>query len=275
MRQGRSLEKLVAHLRRQIPGTGAVLIESPKRLPDKSTGRLCGHDAVLTIVSGSRTFMVAIECRERRRPVGLPQLEAFARKCSATSIMKPVIVSACGFTRTALCQAKDLGVHCLSPEQAWNFPWFRCGTEFRQVRKRYTHIDFTVIPENAFERKPAAYTLVNDDGEAISPEVLKDYLLAVLTRRERSPSDLEPGDDVERIRMSPANLSIIDRDTGIQKRVRQIILVAYSRNEEMELPFLLDEYKDTKVDTSLIELSRFLHGTGLQNVGALKDRGIN
>jgi hypothetical protein len=80
---------------------------------------------------------------------------------------------------------------------------------------------------------------------------------------------------VERIRISPANLSIIDRDTGIQKRVRQIILVAYSRNEEMELPFLLDENKDTKVDTGLIELSRLLHETGLQKVGALKDQGIN
>ena len=114
MRSGRSLEKLVLYLKRHRVGKGTVLIESPKRLRDKSTGRLCKHDVVLTINSGYHEVLVAIECRERGRPVGLSQLEAFAQKCSATSINKSVIVSSCGFTKTALVRQRHLAyIVCL------------------------------------------------------------------------------------------------------------------------------------------------------------------
>ena len=69
MRSGRALEKFVLYLKRHRVGKGTILIESPKRLRDKSTGRLCKHDVVLTINSGNHAVLVAIEYREQIRPV--------------------------------------------------------------------------------------------------------------------------------------------------------------------------------------------------------------
>jgi hypothetical protein len=267
MRSGRSLEKLVLYLKRHRVGKGTVLIESPKRLRDKSTGRLCKHDVVLTINSGYHAVLVAIECRERGRPVGLPQLEAFAQKCSVTSISKSVIVSSCGFTKTALCKAKALDIHCLSLEQIKSFPWFHCETKLRQIRTNYTHIDFAIITEKDFARKAASFMLINDDGETISPDILHDYLLAALIQRQREFFNLQTGDKVERIRMFPKNLSIIDIDTGITRKVQQINLVAYGKSEEMEQSFLLQEHKDTTSDTSYVRLPRLLNRSDFSDVG--------
>jgi hypothetical protein len=112
-----------------------------------------------------------------------------------------------------------------------------CRTKFRHILTNYTRIDFAIIPENGVE-KPSSYILVNDDGEAIKPETLRDYLLSVLIRRERGSSDIQSGENVERIRLLPDNLSIVNTDTGTNEKVRQINLVAYSRNEEIELPTL-------------------------------------
>ncbi|MGD0819796.1 MAG: hypothetical protein ABSA71_03530 [Desulfomonilia bacterium] len=275
MRSGRSLEKLVLYLKRHRVGKGTVLIESPKRIRDKSTGRLCKHDVVLTINPGYHAVLVAIECRERGRPVGLSQLEAFAQKCSATSINKSVIVSSCGFTKTALCKAKALGIHCLPLEQIKSFPWFHCETKLRQIRTNYTHIDFAIIPEKDFVRKPASFMLINDDGETISPDILRDYLLAALIKRQGELCDLKTGDNVERIRMLPKNLSIIDIDTGITKKVRQINLVVYCKSEEMEQSFLLQEHKDTKPDTSYARLPRLLNKSDFSDVGIFMRKSKN
>lgn len=108
-------------------------------------------------------------------------------------------------------------------------------TKPRYILTNYTRIDFAIIPERGVE-KPSSYVLVNDDGEAIKPEILRDYLLSTLMRRERESSDIQPGENVERIRLLPDNLSIVNTDTGANEKVRQINLVAYSRNEEIELP---------------------------------------
>lgn len=72
MKPGRSLEKLVAYLERHLADSGAVFVESPKRLPDKTTGKLREHDVVLTVNSGHHKILVAVECRDRSRPVGVP-----------------------------------------------------------------------------------------------------------------------------------------------------------------------------------------------------------
>jgi hypothetical protein len=275
MRSDRSLEKLVEYLHGQLIESGSVVIESPKYLRDNSTGRLRRHDVILTVTSGHQTFLVAIECRDRNRPVGLSQLWAFAMKCSATSINKSAIVSSCGFTKTALCRAKALDIHCLSLEQAKGFPWVHCDTNLSQVRTNYTRINFAIIPEKDFVRKPASFMLINDDGQTVSPDDIREYLLASLIRRQRDSSDLQPGDKVERIRAFPRNLSIIDTDTGITRKVQQINVVAYGRSEKMEQSFIVQEHRDTKPNTPYARLQRLLNKPDFSDAGICMHKGKN
>ncbi len=108
-------------------------------------------------------------------------------------------------------------------------------TKLRRILTNYTRVDFAVIPENGIAR-PSSCLLVNDDGEVISSDAVRDYLLGVLMRRERESSDTRTGDNVERIRLLPDNLNIVNTENGANEKVRQISLVAYSTNEEIELP---------------------------------------
>jgi len=77
MRAGRRLEKVVHYIESVVAGSENVTVESPKRLRDKTTGRLREHDVVVTVRQEHHTLIIALECRERSRPVGVPQVEAF------------------------------------------------------------------------------------------------------------------------------------------------------------------------------------------------------
>lgn len=108
-------------------------------------------------------------------------------------------------------------------------------TKVRHILTSYTRIDFAVIPEKGAE-SPSPYILVNNDGDPVKPETVREYLLGILMRQKKESSDFTPGESVERIRMLPDNLNIVYTETGTNAKVRQINLVAYSTSEEIELP---------------------------------------
>jgi hypothetical protein len=245
MRKGRSLEKLVAYLERHLTAKDMVTVESPKRLRDKSTGRLREHDVVLTITSGHHAVLVAVECRDRNRPIGVTQLEGFAKKCQETGIGQGVIVSPCGFTNTAPAKARALGIHCLSLDQVNILPWLLCE-HFELYRTTYVHIDFTIIPENDFEKKPDHFTLATYEGEEITGDMLRNNLITALNnQKDELPLKPNVGNHIKRIKLVPKNLAIIDSATGRRERVRFIDTVAQCTTEKTSIPFVLQEYRDS------------------------------
>ncbi|HEY0607729.1 MAG TPA: restriction endonuclease [Herpetosiphonaceae bacterium] len=124
MKPGRALETLIEHLEKALSDNPNVTIESPKRLPDKVTGRLREHDVVLTFKEHHHELKVAFECRDRSRPVTVEQVEGFSRKCEDTGIQQGVLVSSKGFWETALTKAASYGIRCLSIEEATSsFDW--------------------------------------------------------------------------------------------------------------------------------------------------------
>ena len=120
-RQGKSLEKLVANLERALADEKITAIDSPKFLIDRITSERREHDVVLTIQQAHHEVLVAIECRDRARPVGVPQVEAFNAKCLDTGVNQGIIVSSSGFYGTALKKAEHLGIRCLDIEEAESF----------------------------------------------------------------------------------------------------------------------------------------------------------
>lgn len=210
---------------------------------DKSTGRLREHDVVLTITSGHHTVLVAVECRDRSRPVGVTQLEGFAKKCQETGIGQGVVVSPRGFTKTAPAKARALGIRCLSLDQVNVLPWLLCE-HIELYRTTYVHIDFTIIPENDFEKKPDHFTLETDDGEKITTDILRNNLITALNnQKDASPLKPNAGNHIKRIKLVPKNLTIVDSTAGRRERVRHINTVARCMTEKASIPFVLQEYR--------------------------------
>jgi hypothetical protein len=69
---GDVLQDLVATIEKVVHARAGVTVESPKRLPDKDTGKVREHDVVVTIVTGHHQTLLALECRDRSRKVGVP-----------------------------------------------------------------------------------------------------------------------------------------------------------------------------------------------------------
>lgn len=94
-----------------------------RRLRDRDTGRRREHDVLIIWDHGHHQIVTAIECRDRKRPVGVPDIEAFADKCDATGVHSGMIVSASGFRQSARDKASVRSIGCMTLDEVARFDW--------------------------------------------------------------------------------------------------------------------------------------------------------
>ena len=122
-RPGDRFHKLVASLEGMFAARSGVKVDAPLRLRDKDTGRLREHDVVITRMTHHGANRTALECRDRSRQLGVPQVEAFAKKWEKTGIHHGILVSTSGFTTTAIAKAAALNLSCMTLSEAERFTW--------------------------------------------------------------------------------------------------------------------------------------------------------
>lgn len=110
-------------LERLLAGSGATIEAPSRRLVDRDTGELREHDVLISWNHGHHQILTAIECRDRSRPVGVPDVEAFADKCASTGVHSAVIVSARGFRQTARTKARSRAVTLMDITRVQGFDW--------------------------------------------------------------------------------------------------------------------------------------------------------
>ena len=109
-------------MERVLAGKEGVTLQSPGCLADRVTGKPREHDVLIVLRGGRHESFLAIECRDRKRPIGAPAVEAFARKWPDTHA-SGVMVSTSGYWNTALQKARDAGIRCLLLDQVDGFDW--------------------------------------------------------------------------------------------------------------------------------------------------------
>lgn len=178
MRPGENLQRLVRALEQATNNAPHILVELPKKLPDKDTGRLREHDVVLTFSFNHHSMVMALECRDRSRPIGVPAIEAFRKKCDRTGVHRAIMVSATGFTNTALKKAAAEEIGCLGLEEADRFNWCQApGVEWR---------DRDLLPGPPWKIQPAApfdgdLQIYDSDGRALDAAAFSNIAQAVLS----------------------------------------------------------------------------------------------
>jgi len=120
---GKQLKRLIAALESLLAGSGASIEAPSRRLLDRDTGEPREHDVLISWDHGHHQILTAIECRDRSRPVGVPDVEAFADKCASTGVHSAVIVSATGFRRTAERKAKSRAVTLMHLKKVHEYDW--------------------------------------------------------------------------------------------------------------------------------------------------------
>jgi hypothetical protein len=264
MKPGENLQRLVRALEQAINNAPNITVESPKRLPDKDTGKPREHDVVLTFSFSHHSMVLALECRDRSRKVGVPDVEAFRKKCDRTGVHRAIIVSATGFAKTALRKAEAMEIGCLGLEEVPRYNWCRAPAIEYYVRDLLPGPSWQVDTAVPFTGTPHLYDSAGTKlDEASFTNVAQECL------NQRRPEIAKIQDDEARLRPvlcrfineAASSFYLIDNNGKRVPLTRMIINIIYKTRYSL-ISFSFHEYIDYAKGQSLYKaaIAKIDHG---------------
>lgn len=252
MKKGRSLELLVEKLERQLACDKNVLIESPKKIRDFQTGKLREHDVVLTYNQAHHEFLMAIECKDRSRPVGVPDIEAFDNKCRYTNINQGIIVSSRGFSKTALEKARSMGIKCLELKEVESASFLLPGATVCVHSKRFLSATYSLV-FNDFKLCVADdYDIFDPDGNLITNEIIKNNIQLIA---ERLPLGKLGEERTETVCFHAENYYVVTHKRKLKHLITGILLDIKYVYEVSESSFTSMSYSFADQDSFIAEIA--------------------
>lgn len=257
MKKGEALQYLVASLEKALSQSDGVYIETPKYLPDITTGKLREHDVLLTMKHGHHTVKIAIECRDRSRPITVNQVEGFLTKCKDTGINQGIIVSSKGFYGTAKKKAKHHGIRCLSIEEVDSFNWL-LAPSLRKLTKNILRTYWVFVPEIDGIVDKTHFEVIDAKGNKVNEQMLNNNAQQQL--ENIFPDPPAPINEAElKVKFKVEGLMLHDLNSGKKVNVKFVLsTIIYSISEEL-IPFRRIQYvdkivNDTITDAAIAEL---------------------
>ena len=238
---GKSLERLVALIETAL-GTDGVKVETRKHLPDRITGKSREHDVLVRITRAHHVVQIALECKDRSRPVTVDMVEAFHQKCQDTGIQQGGIVSASGFAKTAREKARHYGIRCLEVLEAESFAWM-LGSSFSFLTRRIDAQSWRFFPvhEGVVEKHNMA--VLREDGGEVPKAALNNTAQAALNRWVEEHPELVEKRTIA-LRIGTPGMILRNKETGATTPIRYAELaLTYSLVLE-EAPLQLSQYVD-------------------------------
>lgn len=254
-KSGQIFHQLVEAIEKAINHKPNAKIESPKKMRDKDTGRLREHDVVITFQENHHTILIALECRDRSRPVGVPDVEAFSKKCEKTSINKGIIVSAKGFTKSALKKAASLDIGCLELNDAEKFDWC-AAPDLIQYQRVLKHVDLKIILSFIPQVK---YILYENNGTEVG---IKEGIQIGVNCLNQIPHDEQIPESGEILFVDPNPNFYIVAEDGIRHKPQSIeVKVSYhTKIKLLSFKFLKYEDRETGEELYTIASTDLEHG---------------
>ncbi|RFZ89915.1 hypothetical protein D0C36_24030 [Mucilaginibacter conchicola] len=107
---GKQLERLVGLIHEAIKESSGTIVQTNVKLKNTS-GVLREFDIIIRSIVSDVEIVIAIECKDYTKAVGVEKLEAFKGKCDRIPLIsKKVFVSPSGYQRDAINAAKDFGI---------------------------------------------------------------------------------------------------------------------------------------------------------------------
>lgn len=110
-------QKLIAAIESQLAPIGAVVTES-KLLKERWSNTEREIDVAIETTIGQHVVLIAIECRDHKRPADIDWIDALIGKYRDLPVEKKVAVSRSGFTRGAIEKARQVNITTVTLEDA-------------------------------------------------------------------------------------------------------------------------------------------------------------
>jgi hypothetical protein len=257
LKPGEDLQRLIFAIERVICNDPSVSMESPCYLADKDTGEPREHDVVLRFKLAHHVLITALECRDRSRKVGVPEIEQFKNKCDRTGVHKGIVVSSKGFSSTAITKANALEIGCLSLDEVGRFNW--CLAPGIAVYTRDLLNGPKCLVETA-QPVNGVLTLFDQNGTVIDAAAASRIAQKCLDQRD----PIEAAADDEQARSEPvtrvfSNLAapsfyVIDGNGKQTSLTRMTIPVTYKVRYEL-VPFNFHQYFDAAKGSEVTSLA--------------------
>jgi hypothetical protein len=238
-KDGKALQRLIRSIESALAaGDSSIRVEVGKRFLDKKIEKLREHDVVLTVTHKHHETVIALECRDRSRPVGVDAIEAFQTKCRDTGIHSGIIVSGKGFCKTALKKAAHYNIRCLSLDEAENFNW--CATPgINTYNRRLDHIHLFVVFSKGIDVKRE--TLRIEDGTPLNMDIVNRWGVNALNSYHPIPM---PGPGQHRMTVRDGYPKLYSVHEGKRVRATEVVLTLdYTVSVEFS-PFSFRTYMD-------------------------------
>lgn len=241
MKPGKELERLVDTLERAVVGNKGARIVAPYKAVDRTTGRVREHDVAVIVSLEHHEFVTAIECRDRSRPVGAPQVEGFHQKCHDTGINRGVIVSSKGFCSSAITKAAHLEIVCLRLDEVKQFNWINLGA-IACLKVSYLEKNCLLVPNRNFDPKPSNFRLLDGSGNIMDAPTL-DYLVRQEANGIIGNKNFEAGDRHLGFCLKIPGATIEALDSGECRQLKHIDVQVKLRIELNRAPIKLLSYR--------------------------------
>lgn len=252
MKKGRSLELLVEKLERQLASDENVSIESPKKIRDIQTGKLREHDVVLTYNQAHHEFLIAIECKDRSRPVGVPDIEAFDNKCRYTNINQGIVVSSSGFAKTALAKAGSMGLKCLELKEIESASFLLPGAAVYVHSKRFLTASYSPVVNDRKLCVADDYDIFDQDGNLITNEIIKNNIQLIA---EKLPLGKLGEERTETVYLQAENYYVVTHKRKLKHIITGILLEIKYVYEVSESSFTSMSYSFADQDSFIAEIA--------------------
>ena len=245
---GKDLQRLIRIIELARAAGKDIKIESPKFFLDKVTGQQREHDVVLTITHDHHELVVALECRDRSRPVGVDAVEAFHTKCNDTGIHSRVIVSSKGFYKTARTKAQHYGIRCLTLDEVEGFNWFK-PTDLSVISREVSQTKLFVAFQTQLDVQIS--DLLNSEGQPLTNEAINATACSFLdSNQENLPREL--GKHEIRFDIVPGFSTVID---GVIHHTTRVVMTAEYENKVTRWPFQFRDYRDHDNDGQIAQFA--------------------
>jgi hypothetical protein len=246
-KDGRDLQRLIRSIESaKAAGRTDLKIESPAYLVDKLTCKKREHDVLLTYKLDHHEVVLALECRDRSRPIGTDAVEAFRSKCESTGVHRGILISAKGFTKPALTKAAVYNIGCLTLDAVDNFNW--CLAPGIVVTAR--HITHTHLNVNFPKGTDKNGQIVTDDGKPYVPKQINAMAGNILTSNSDKVS-FEPGRHQVPFYMADPPLFMQSATERVQA-VNATFTIEYEVKNELAL-FTFRKYGDATTALDITE----------------------
>jgi Restriction endonuclease len=179
-RPGIEFQNFIASIERTVAAQGNAVVESPKRVRDLVTRRWREHDVVITHRVGHHRLVTAIECRDKRRKVGVPEIEQFDAKCKSTGINRGLIASSAGFTVTAIEKANIVGIGCITVNPAESFDFINGLNHVIEKYRDFYFLNFDLLFGDHKTTSDVTYgDLVTPWDEKTRMKVMNDWVVTI------------------------------------------------------------------------------------------------